>query len=468
MTPSFCFRVVLATAIALSSSSVWGQGRTISVVNPRAFGLNVPPGALRYSIDHTVEFRDDDGQKQVGRVHVAIGKYLVIEQPDGRLITRASEETRKSTERFKPIDNDDLEDIMVKKFPGFKTRSSRNFVFVYNTSQEFADVTVRILETMLPGVMGHAKRQRIDVHSPDVPLLVIMFATQQEFSDFGKLPADVQAYYSPIENYVVMYEKPKETPFKWEIYNRRAISIMAHEGAHQILANIGVQQRLSRWPMWLSEGIAEYYAPTSFGKRMRWKGAGDINDMRMLELESYLKSKDADQDDGEMVEKTVGAASLTSTGYASAWSLTHLLATRHRNEFNQLVKKVSETRPLEGALDVNPSGEVPSNKQVFEEFFGKDYGEIERELVQHLKRQPYDHPYKEFAHFVASVRISLNKRTYGTASVFHSQDLAMKWQSEQVQKLDASQQRQALVNLRIFPNRAAAVQYASQWMRANN
>ena len=50
---------------------------------------------------------------------------------------------------------------------------------------------------------------------------------------------------------------------------------VAHEGAHQILANIGVQPRLSDWPLWLIEGFAEYCAtPTRTKKGMAWDQAG--------------------------------------------------------------------------------------------------------------------------------------------------------------------------------------------------
>ncbi len=404
----------------------------------------------------------------VGRIHVTVGKNLVIEQPDGRLVTRAIHEVVATDKPFQGLDRKKLEARLQEKFPGFRTRASRHFVFVYNTSKEFADATTRILETMLPGVMGHARRQKIDVHDPEVPLVVIMFATEREYKEFDKVPDNVVAYYDPVENHVVMYEKPNETPLKWDLYFRQAISTISHEGAHQILHNIGVQKRLSRWPMWISEGIAEYYAPTEFGKRMRWKGAGDINDMRMFELESYIKARDATQSEGTMVADTVGAARLTSTGYASAWALTHYLASRHRNEFNQFMKKVSELRPLEGALAVSADGKVAESQAMFREYFGEDLAELERNLVAHLKEQPYNHPFKEFAHYVASVRVSINNRVYGTADVFHSRALAQKWQHEQLRKLDVTQQESALVNLQVFANRQAAERYAAQWLRSNN
>ncbi|MBA2113915.1 DUF1570 domain-containing protein [Bremerella alba] len=463
-------RICLALVIvawALASSNATAQKR-VTVPDPRAFGLDIQPGLVLYNVTGNVEFRTEDGEQTVGKIQIAIGSSLVIQQPDGSLVTRPISEVKKTDKPFEGMDRKHLEKRLQEEHPGFRTLASRHFIFVYNTSNEFAQGTMRIMESMLPGVMAHAKRQKIDVHDPEVPLVVIMFATEREYKEFAQLPDGVVAYYDTLENHVVMYEKPTQTPFKWDLYIRQAISTISHEGAHQILHNIGVQQRLSRWPMWISEGIAEYYAPTDFGKRMRWKGAGDINDMRMFELESYLKARDATQADGTMVDDTVGAGSLTSTGYASAWALTHYLASRKKVEFDKFMKKVSELRPLEGAIDRGDDGKISSNQEVFKEHFGEDFAEIEREVVSHLKSQPYDHPLKEFPHVVASVRLNVNNRTYGRANVFHSQQLAAKWQQEQVRKLDATQQQSAQVGMQIFPNRSAAERFASQWLRANN
>ncbi|GAA4437640.1 DUF1570 domain-containing protein [Bremerella cremea] len=463
-----CIWLGLAWFIVTSCAQAVSAQTRVTVPDPRAFGLDIKPGLVLYNVTGNVEFRTEEGEKAVGRIQVAIDKSLVIEQPDGRLVTRPINEVKKTDATFEGMDRKQLEKKLQTEHPGFKTFTSRHFIFVYNTSNEFAQGTMRIMESMLPGVMAHAKRQKIDVHEPDVPLVVLMFETEREYKDFAQLPDGVVAYYDILENHVVMYEKPMQTPFKWELYYRQAISTISHEGAHQILHNIGVQQRLSRWPMWISEGIAEYYAPTDFGKRMRWKGAGDINDMRMFELESYLKAKDADQADGTMVDDTVGASSLTSTGYASAWALTHYLATRRKLEFDKFMKKVSELRPLEGAIERGNNGKVTSNSEVFKEFFGEDLAEIERSLVSHLKSQPYDHPLKEFPHLVASVRVNINNRTFGTANVFHNQELASRWQQEQIRKLDAAHQQSAQAAVQVFPNRSAAERFATQWLKANN
>ncbi|PHR94814.1 MAG: hypothetical protein COA78_31495 [Blastopirellula sp.] len=449
-----------------SSQALNAQTR-VKVPDPRAFGFDIPPALVSYNVKGNVEVRDNDGKKVVGRIHVTVGTNLIIEMPDGTLVAKNVTELKKTDARFTGMAKKELEQRKREEFPSFKIRSSNHYVFVYNTTDEFANVTMRILESMVPGIMNHSKAQRIKVKSPDVPLVVIMFATQKQYAEYSDVPNGVVAFYDIKQNHVVMYEKPDRPPFKQEIYYRQAISTIAHEGAHQILHNIGVQQRLSRWPMWLSEGIAEYYAPTEFGKRLKWKGAGVINDMRMFELESYIKAKNAEQVDGQMVSQTVVAARLTSTGYASAWALTHYLATRKRSNFNAFIKEVSQLRPLEGAIEQSSNGTFESNKELFSKHFGEDFGELERDLVTHLKRQPYDHPFSEYAHFVSSIRIRSGKKYYGTADVFHSRELAIQWQQQQINKLTQEQQNTAQIELQIFVNRKVAESYATQWLRAN-
>jgi hypothetical protein len=105
-----------------------------------------------------------------------------------------------------------------------------------------------------------------------------MFRTEEEFHNYAPVPQGVVAYYDQITNRVVMFEQSDLVERVPEIAVKEAISTVAHEGTHQILHNIGVQQRLSRWPMWISEGLAEYFAPTSVDQRVRWKGAGQVHD----------------------------------------------------------------------------------------------------------------------------------------------------------------------------------------------
>ena len=216
--------------------------------------------------------------------------------------------------------------------------------------------------------------------------------------------------------------------------------------------------------MWLSEGLAEFFAPTTFGKGMKWKGAGQVNDMRMFELEQYVKSHASEKLDGKLIEQTVAAARLTSTGYASAWSLTHYLAKNRRAEFAAYLRAISKTEPLEGAVNIQPPGIVPANLELFRKTFGDKFNDLETKLVAHLKKQPYTDPFSDAPHYVAAVLIPGGKRGKREVQTFHSQFLADKWIRETIEKVPAEDQAAVLKEIRQFPNRATAEAFATQWM----
>jgi hypothetical protein len=289
-----------------------------------------------------------------------------------------------------------------------------------------------------------------------------MFGTRKQFDSYRKMPKEVMAYYHVLTNQVVMCEESPLWQSNRQLALQQSISTIAHEGAHQILHNIGVQQRLSQWPMWLSEGLAEYYAPTTFGKNLRWKGAGHVNDMRMFELETYLRQRTSDAANGQLVEHTIAAARLTSTGYASAWSLTHFLARTQRERFHNYVRAMSKMGPLECCGEAVAPGIVPQNLAQFREFFADDMPAQEERLIKYLKSLPYHNPFSELPHFVATVEVPQEKRVRRETNLFPSQYQARKWASEIIASLPEAQRPLARQSIDKFPNRATAERFVWQ------
>jgi hypothetical protein len=318
---------------------------------------------------------------------------------------------------------------------------------------------------MLPGLSEHCEKvQRLAVHDPAVPLVAVMFQDEESFRKHRRMPDGVVAYYHTLSNRVFMYEQSRLARVRPDLALKQAISTIAHEGAHQILHNIGVQQRLSAWPMWLSEGLAEYFAPTEVTDKLKWKGAGQLNDLRMFELEQYLKSKAADEPTGEMVLHTVVASRLTSTGYATAWALTHYLAKNRRPEFAALLRECSRLGPFEGAADAAGPGIVRGNREMFSKHFGEDYKGLESRLVLHLKKLPYTDPIHNRPHYVATLLAGDVRRPQRSAMTFHTPEQATRWLRESLAKVPSEQRAAAQSAVRPFPNREQAEAFATQWL----
>jgi hypothetical protein len=363
-------------------------------ISPRLFGFGVAGGQIRYPEPReNYLVRDRAGNEVVARLHVEVATQRIFLMPDGSLQERAFAQTKPTTRRFVTLHETALAERLEKQFPSFRVHPSHRHIFVFNTSPLFAATTRRVLESMMSGVGTYAKAQRIPTREPPAPLVVIMFRTEKEFQNYKRVPAGVVAYYDPISNHVVLYEESKLMRSRPDLGIQQSLSTIAHEGAHQILHNIGVQQRLSRWPLWLSEGMAEFFAPTQLGRRLTWSGAGKVNNMRMFEIESYLR-KQRQATDGRVIKETVGATNLTSTGYAFAWSLVHHLSKNERSRFHQMVRKMSELRPLESVHAFPPNAAIcQENLQIFKQYFPKGLDKLEQEMIDHLKKQPYRNPF---------------------------------------------------------------------------
>ena len=425
-------------------------------LDPAIFGLKIPPGEITLPEKQSVTTIDENGEGVVAQLYADVGENRIVMLPNGSLVARTRDESPLTERLFRPATKKDITDQLKARFPRFATQTTRHFNYVYNTSPNFFTGTSRILETLLPGLRKFAEAQGIKAHAPDVPLVVIMFHTQQQFSLYSKMPAGTLAYYDPITNEIVMHE---ESPFLKrdpELAFKDTIATIAHEGAHQILHNIGVQKRLSMWPQWISEGIAEYLSPTSFGKDLRWQGPNATHDMRMLELELYFKSRGLETTDETMIKYTVAAYRLSSSGYASAWAITHYLANKEQAAFAAHLREVSQRKPLESSDDVVESGLLRQNLQLFQKHFGDDLAGLEKKLIEHLKTLPYDDPYAELPHFVAMIEWAADGKPKREANVFHLQSMARKWLEDKREILSTEGVRTATVAVRDYANRPIA------------
>jgi hypothetical protein len=433
------------------------------LINPASFEFDIPPGQLYQAADRNGLVVDVDSQQKVAKVYVQVGENFIMLLPDGRLAAFKQADVELTDRPFRADSGKEIADrLRDDYFKGFQFKVTARYVYVYNTSEAFAEATSRVIETMMRGVMLYAKAQRIKVSEPEVPLIVTMFRTEAEFQRYKQMPEGVAAYYNIINNQVVLFEESDLGRLDRELGIKQTISTIAHEGAHQILHNIGVQKRLSIWPMWLTEGMAEFYAPTETGSDLKWRGAGKINDFRMLELESLFGSKTDLALDGEVIRQTVTADRLTSSGYASAWSLIHYLAKSERSNYNGLVNQLSELPPLQGF--VSRESHIKANQEMFEAAFGNDWVKLEEDLIDHLKRQRYKSPFSKYPHYVAFVIYSKNGKPVKRVNTFLNPTSAAEWYTELLNDLPEESRNSANGDVRRFDNRDSAMLYTNQWL----
>lgn len=450
------------TGLGAGAPTACGQSDVF--IDPRSFGLELPLGPVRYPDGQTVLTRDDEGQATAALLHVQVGGGAIVQMPDGQLVARREGEWTPTDRPFEPISKEVLARRLAREFAGMKVKQTAHYVYVYASSEEFQFGTSQILESMLPGVQSWLRTRKLPVQASPMPMVVVMFKDEAAFRAHRRLPEGVVAYYDPVTHRIYLYEQSGLAQMRPDLALRQAIATIAHEGAHQILHHVGIQQRLSAWPAWLSEGLAEYFAPTTVNQRLRWKGPGQPNDLRLFELEQYLKDPSSWENKGALVEHTVLAGQLTSTGYAAAWALVHFLAKQKPAELAALLDDARQIRPLQGAVSISPVGTVRENRERFARLVGEDFAELESRLLGHLKRLPYNDPFADAPHFVATLVSVESGRPKKQAGTFHSLPMAAKWLQEMQGKLPPQQRGESQGAIAAFPNRAAAEAFAAKWL----
>jgi hypothetical protein len=438
------------------------NGAPVLRADPSELGLKLPEGTPIAGGERRVLVKSDDGELVVGRVVVEVGDRFAVIMPDGRIGSYTKAEATITDRPFVGITTEALKEKLTAKFPGFKITSTKNqnlklnFIYVYNSSEKFYKGTSGILESMYPGLITYLKIRKIPVKDVEFPLVVIMFHTRQEWEDYmhGMFAGSgVAAFYDGVTNRVLMYEQSDLANVAPELALKSCISTVAHEGVHQILHNIGVQQRLSRWPMWISEGLPEYFSPTSIGTGLRWKGAGQVNDLRMHSMADNIKTntRPAGSGGGSLTEWVIAADRIDADGYAWSWALTHFLGEKRREPFQ---KYLTEVTSFEAMKPRSPQ----ERHDLFVKHFGSDFAKLDKDLLAHLYKLPYVDPVENMTHYVIMVDTGVRRMYTMTPSP----------QSIKAAQDQLGQQVQGGANLRFdirpFPSRSSAKTFADSWL----
>lgn len=399
----------------------------------------VTPGAGRRVIT-----LDESGQSVVALLHCQIDDSSVVMLPSGALVSVAAPGVSPTERPFEPLSRAALlARLQTGKFQKFKTAESDHFGYLYSCSDEFFQTTRDILESLHDGVLDVLKDWDIPLSEPNVPMVVILFGDRASFDAFRRVPAGVAAYYSIESNYVVLHEDPELSDRAPELALKRGAYTIAHEGVHQLLANIGVQQRLAPWPQWMSEGLPEYFCPvrvtsnmvTKDGntlptRRVRWNRAGLVNDLRMYGL-LHMPTEG-----GKVLHNTTRDTQLDADGYAVSWGLVHYLAVKQNKAFRAYLREVAATPVL---ADLDPEYRAAELKQ-FAKHWGMNLSSLEsnvgRYLQSHEMQLAYRDPVVYQTHYVV-VHTALRGRT-GKVTVYitTSPDGAKEWKASEEKILD--------------------------------
>ena len=336
--------------------------------------------------------RDARGRAIVAREYGTLKDRLAAILPDGQI---GWPEGLVVTEQpFVPVTMDEMRRELLDdpEFTAFRVHQTAHYLVAYQCTEPFARASADLLEKLHDGLTGTLKKNGLPVVPIEFPLVAVIFATEDDFRANRRVAPDVQAYYEILSNRIFFYETSRRDQDSPEVSALRKPQTVAHEGTHQILHNVGIQPRLSDWPLWLVEGLAEYCSPTRFTRKgVEWAGLGQANPIHLAtirDLDDPLPNQFrgdrreaivARDRHGPLVEFLVTRKDLTPTDYAFSWALTHYLVVQRLDDFVAYIKRMSRLRPFE---DQSPSDQL----EAFREAFGPDLAQLDGKVAKHLKK----------------------------------------------------------------------------------
>ncbi len=359
--------------------------------------------------------------------------------PDGELKVVELSTTRPTNEPFEPATQEQvIETLKASSLAKFKFKQEKFCVYAYDCSDGFFAHAHSILESMRKGVADGLIKLGMKVSRPEVPMIVMIMPSREAYDAIRKMPPEVLAYYNTMTNRVVMYEDQELCDAAPEFALKQASYVVAHEGVHQLLANVGIQKRLSHWPAWITEGIAEYYCPLKVSssilhntnadlpvRTLTWTKAGMVNDLRMWSLLQMRAGT------GASLETMVRANQLAANGYALAWGAVHYLATKKSKAFRDYMADVSKYEPLEPAFEDVAGKPDP----LFVKHFGSDFTGLEKEIQQYLNsksmQSEYVDPVANQTHYIVKSVEKVGRAFAIQVVVTTSPDAAKKWKEKE-------------------------------------
>jgi hypothetical protein len=423
-----------------------------------------PPDAPRFKV------RDEQGLPVVARLHGRHEGTAALILPDGQLgIPNMLVPTN---EPFRPFTSEELLERLQKGPLGdFKVHQTAHYLIFYQSSRSFALASGRWLEDLYRRLLDAFRKHEMAVHDTEFPLVAVIYGTERDFRASKRVDREVQAVYEIYTNRIHFFETSENEKDAPEVSAMRKPQTVVHEGTHQVLQNIGIHPRLSAWPIWLVEGLAEYCAtPASSrkGGKPTWDGLGMINGLHMAtirELEDPLslairgdaaQSKALVREPGKpLVECLVRKSRLTPTEYALAWAMTHYLAFKRQDDFVEYLKAMSRIPPLEPRTPEDHLAE-------FRKAFGADLVKIDKTIESYLKKLANKNTYDKMQFYAATYEQSLPAGLLKRAAmVSQSPQVIQQWVEEISNPLGAQPTWQALP----YPTRAQALLAVEVWMK---
>ncbi len=415
--------------------------------------------------------RAEDGRQVVARLHGHHEGKSFLMLPDGWLGIPSM--LVPTDEPFQPMTADEMaKGLQTGAFAEFGLHRTEHYLILHQSPDAgFAISNGLLLEELYRRLIEAFRKHEVTVHEAEFPLVAVIFRTEDEFRAYREVPPDVQAYYEIATNRILFYEQASGDGPGPEVAALLKPQMVAHEGTHQILQNIGVQPRLSNWPAWLVEGLAEYCSTPASSRKgpPAWDGLGQINNLHMATLREVedpvslsmrgqdVHTKSLFRKPGQpLVEAMIRRRDLTPTEYALAWSITHYLAMKRSDDFTRFLRLMAAVPPLEPRS-------ADDHVREFRNAFGDDLGKLDKTIHAYLNRLTKQKGYDPMPYYAVLFEQPLpNGRLRRAAMVSQSPQLIKQWIDEMSNPAAGLPSWQASP----YPSRARATLAVQEWIHS--
>ena len=413
-----------------------------------------------------IRVRTSAGRTVVARVHGSDGDEVHVMLPDGQL--GIPDGMTYTEDPFRPATHVEMaEDLLASPFADFHVKSTAHYLILYQSTEEFADESARVLESLYRGLAEAFRKFDVPVVDTEFPLVAVIFRTERDLRAHKRVDPEIQAFYELYTNRIYFYQTSDHDERAPEVAALRRPQTVAHEGTHQILQNIGIQPRLAAWPPWLVEGLAEYCStPVTTRRGTTWGGLGyvnadhlatirDLDDPLSGQVEGTVRPEHIGRPPKmPLVEYLVTKTDLTPTDYALAWGMTHYLAMRRVDGFVRYLKRMSMMPPL---VTRTPADHLAT----FRAAFGSDLARLDREIGAYLGKLKVSQHLPYYA-------VLFEQRTGGglvkrAAIVSQSPSLIRQW----LETVTAARGETPVWEPLPYPSRTPALVTAQEWVRGS-
>ena len=301
----------------------------------------------------------------------SLGNILLEGRDSQHFIISAQDilEQQRSPKPVPAYDRAELRRSLEEEFgPRFRVKRTGHYLIVYSCNPDYADEAGKLFERAYSVFTNYFRRKGgFQLEKLKQPLVAIICASREEYvamiSDVvGSLAAATAGIYSPTSNRMYMYDalggrtgralrhqattdRAAASSAIW-LLREQNVSVIIHEGIHQIAYNVGFHHRNVANPLWLVEGMAMYFESPDLDAKGGWRGVGQINRERLEHFRAYFPFRSEDSLSRLTLDDSCFTGPSAHAAYSEAWALTYYLARARTDDYMEYIKLVNKRPPL--------------------------------------------------------------------------------------------------------------------------